>query len=78
LLGLILIVVFEKGSSLEFINKYNKTFGDESTVVAVNLLNGCILQIKGIKILPVPFEKAIKFGNQGNEKSDFVFLPGVF
>jgi hypothetical protein len=40
-------VVFEKGSSLEFINKYNKTFGDESTVVAVNLLNGMYSSNKG-------------------------------
>jgi hypothetical protein len=47
-LGLILIVVFEKVPSLEFINKYNKTFGDESTVVAVNLLNGMYSSNKGI------------------------------
>jgi hypothetical protein len=46
LLGLTLIVVFGKGSSLEFI-KYNKTFGDESTVVAVNLLNGMYSSNKG-------------------------------
>jgi hypothetical protein len=40
-------VVFEKVPSLEFINKYNKTFGDESTVVAVNLLNGMYSSNKG-------------------------------
>ena len=66
---------FEKGfPSLEFINKYNKTFGDESTVVAVNLLNGMYSSNKGNQDTASSFfEKAIKFGNQGNEKSDLSY-----
>ncbi|MFV8353742.1 response regulator [Flavobacterium sp. XS2P14] len=67
--------LFEKGfPSLEFINKYNKTFGDESTVVAVNLLNGMYSSNKGNQDTASSFfEKAIKFGNQGNEKSDLSY-----
>ncbi|MFV8355641.1 response regulator [Flavobacterium sp. XS1P32] len=66
---------FEKGfPSLEFINKYNKTFGDESTVVAVNLLNGMYSSNKGNQDAASSFfEEAIKFGNQGNEKSDLSY-----
>lgn len=66
---------FEKGfPSLEFINKYNNTFGDESTVVAVNMLNGMYSSNKGNQDTASSFfEKAIKFGNQGNEKSDLSY-----
>lgn len=66
---------FEKGfPSLEFINKYNNTFGDESTVVAVNMLNGMYSSNKGNQDTASSFfEKAIKLGNQGNEKSDLSY-----
>jgi hypothetical protein len=69
-LGLILIVVFEKVPSLEFINKYNKTFGDESTVVAVNLLNGMYSSNKGNQNSTSSF---LKKKDQGNEKSDLSY-----
>jgi hypothetical protein len=59
LLGLILIVVLLWVSSLEFINKYNKTFGDESTVVAVNLLNGMYSSNKGNQDTASSFEKPL-------------------
>lgn len=66
---------FEKGfPSLEFINKYNKKFGDESTAVAVNLLNGMYYSNKGNQDTASSFfEKAIKYGNQANEKSDLSY-----
>lgn len=66
---------FEKGfPSLEFINKYNNTLGDKSTVVAVHLLNGMYSSNKGNQDTASSFfEKAIKFGNQGNEKSDLSY-----
>jgi hypothetical protein len=63
-------------TSLEFINKYNKTFGDESTVVAVNLLNGMYSSNKGQdKFL---FEKAIKFEIKEMRSLIYRILPGVF
>lgn len=66
---------FEKGfPSLEFINKYNKKFGDESTAVAVNLLNGMYYSNKGNQDTASSFfEKAIEYGNQANEKSDLSY-----
>jgi signal transduction histidine kinase/CheY-like chemotaxis protein len=69
------IGLFEKGfPSLEFINKYNKKHGDESTVVAVNMLNGMYYGYKGNDNKATSsFLNAIKFGNEGNEKSDLSF-----
>ena len=67
--------LFENGyPSLVFVNKYNKTFGDESTAVAVNLLNGMYHSNKGNQDTAGSFfEKAIIYGNQGNEKSDLSY-----
>ncbi|MDI5950015.1 response regulator [Flavobacterium yafengii] len=69
------IGLFEKGfPSLEFINKYNKKHGDESTAVAVNMLNGMYYGYKGNDSKATSsFLNAIKFGNEGNEKSDLSF-----
>ncbi|MDI5897028.1 response regulator [Flavobacterium yafengii] len=69
------IGLFEKGfPSLEFINKYNKKHGDESTAVAVNMLNGMYYGYKGNDNKATSsFLNAIKFGNEGNEKSDLSF-----
>ena len=67
--------LFEKGfPSLEFINKYNKKYGDETTATAANMLNGMYYGYKGSHIkATTSFENAIKFGKQGNEKSDLSF-----
>lgn len=69
------IGLFEKGfPSLEFINKYNKKYGDETTATAANMLNGMYYGYKGSHIkATTSFENAIKFGKQGNEKSDLSF-----
>nr|WP_315232778.1 response regulator [uncultured Flavobacterium sp.] len=69
------IGLFEKGfPSLEFINKYNKKYGDETNAVAVNMLNGMYYGYKGVHDKATSsFIKAIEFGNEGNEKSDLSF-----
>ncbi|MES2576006.1 MAG: response regulator [Bacteroidota bacterium] len=69
------IGLFEKGfPSLEFINKYNKKYGDETNAVAVNMLNGMYYGYKGVHDKATSsFINAIKFGNEGNEKSDLSF-----
>lgn len=69
------IGLFEKGfPSLEFINKYNKKYGDETNAVAVNMLNGMYYGYKGIHNKATSsFLNAIKYGNEGNEKSDLSF-----
>ncbi|TDE45025.1 response regulator [Flavobacterium rhamnosiphilum] len=66
---------FEKGlPSLEFINKYNKKYGDETTVVALNMLNGMYYAYKENHNKATSFFlSAIKFGKAGNEKSDLSF-----
>mgnify|MGYP003582334898 CR=1 FL=1 len=69
------IGLFEKGfPSLEFINKYNKKYGDETNAVAVNMLNGMYYSYKGNHNKATSsFVNAIKFGNEGIEKSDLSF-----
>ncbi|MDI5888384.1 response regulator [Flavobacterium yafengii] len=69
------IGLFEKGfPSLEFINKYNKKYGDVTNAVAVNMLNGMYYGYKGVPDKATSsFINAIKFGNEGNEKSDLSF-----
>ncbi|TDE52592.1 response regulator [Flavobacterium sp. GT3P67] len=66
---------FEKGlPSLEFINKYNKKHGDETTTVALNMLNAMYYGYKeNHNKATLFFLNAIKFGNKGNEKSDLSF-----
>lgn len=66
---------FESGYPyLKFINeKYTKN-RDESTVVALNMLNGMYYNYKNdIKKAIFFFEKAISLGNKGDEKSDLSF-----
>lgn len=69
------IGLFEKGfPSLEFINKYNKKYGNETNAVAVNMLNGMYYSYKGDHNKATSsFINAIKFGNEGVEKSDLSF-----
>lgn len=66
---------FEKGlPSLEFINKYNKKYGDETTSVALNMLNGMYYAYKENHSKATSFFlNAIKLGKAGNEKSDLSF-----
>jgi signal transduction histidine kinase len=66
---------FESGYPyLKFINeKYTKN-RDESTVVALNMLNGMYYNYKNnLKKATFFFEKAINLGNKGDEKSDLSF-----
>jgi signal transduction histidine kinase len=66
---------FESGYPyLKFINeKYTKN-RDESTVVALNMLNGMYYNYKNnLKKTTFFFEKAINLGNKGDEKSDLSF-----
>ena len=69
------IGLFEKGfPSLKFINKYNKKYGDETNAVAVNMLNGMYYSYKGLHNKATSsFINAIKYGKDGNEKSDLSF-----
>jgi signal transduction histidine kinase len=66
---------FDKGYPyLSFINKYHERFGDESTIVALNMLNGMYYSnTNQPKKATLFFEKAIKLGNNGDEKSDLSF-----
>ena len=59
---------------LEYINKYQIIHGDESTIVAINMLNGMYYSYKNdIEKTHYYFNKAIEEGNRGNEKSDLSF-----
>lgn len=59
---------------LDFVNKYHKKFGKESTIVALNMLNGMYYGHKGDnKKATASFLNAIKLGNKGNEKSDLSY-----
>ncbi|MBW4360150.1 tetratricopeptide repeat-containing sensor histidine kinase [Flavobacterium taihuense] len=66
---------FEEGFPyLQYINKYQSIDGDESTIVALNMLNGmyCNFMNENEKANSY-FEKAIVFGTLGNEKSDLSY-----
>ncbi|MEO8253169.1 MAG: ATP-binding protein [Flavobacterium sp.] len=59
---------------LNYINKYHKKHGEESTIVALNMLNGMYFSHINKKEEAIfYFEKAIKLGQEGNEKSDLSF-----
>jgi len=59
---------------LEYINKYQSIDGGESTIVALNMLNGMYYSsINNIEKATDSFQKAIVFGTFGNEKSDLSF-----
>lgn len=63
---------FDKGLPyLNYINKYHKKYGDASTIVALNMLNGMYYGYKNdTKKAHLFFQNAIRLGHQGNEKSD--------
>ncbi|OCB76122.1 tetratricopeptide repeat-containing sensor histidine kinase [Flavobacterium crassostreae] len=59
---------------LDYINKHHQKHGDESTIVALNLLNGMYCGYKkDTKKAVAYFEKAIQLGEEGSEKSDLSF-----
>ncbi len=66
---------FEEGFPyLKYINKYHPKFGNESTIVAFNMLNGMYYSHTGEnKKAESYFLTAIKLGTEGNEKSDLSF-----
>ncbi len=59
---------------LEYINKYHPKFGDKSTIVALNMLNGMYFGHKGENEKAESyFLNAIKLGNSRGEKSDLSY-----
>ncbi|MFV5696577.1 response regulator [Flavobacterium sp. LB3P122] len=69
------IGLFDQGSPyLQFINKYHKKYGDETTIVVLNMLNGMYYGFKrDHEKATASFLNAIKLGNKGIEKSDLSF-----
>jgi signal transduction histidine kinase/ActR/RegA family two-component response regulator len=69
------IGLFKEGYPyLEFINKYHSKFGEKSTVVILNMLNGMYYaNIGENKKAETCFLNAIKFGNIETDKSDLSY-----
>lgn len=66
---------FKKGEPfLDFINKYYNQYGDQTTSVALNMLNGMYFgnRLEYDKARSY-FLEAIKLGKEGNEKSDLSY-----
>jgi len=70
---------FKKGKTyLNYINSYQK-FGDESTIVALNMLNGeYFANVNNPEKADFFFRKAIKAGKKGNEKFDLTITYQKF
>ena len=66
---------YDKGYPyLQYINKYHKKYGDKSTIVALNMLNGMYHNHKNnIQEASFFFQNAIKLGKEGDEKSDLSY-----
>jgi len=66
---------FDEGFAyLQFVNKHHEKYGDESTIVALNMLNGMYYGHKmDAEKATRSFENAIRLGNKGQEKSDLSF-----
>ncbi|MFE3868183.1 response regulator [Flavobacterium sp. LS2P90] len=59
---------------LKFTNTYHKKFGDESTIVALNMLNGMYYASKkDHKNADTSFLEGINLGKKGNEKLDLSY-----
>lgn len=59
---------------LDYINKYQSIDGDETTIVATNMLNGMFASYKNqTEKANEYFQNAIDFGNSGSEKSDLSY-----
>jgi two-component system NarL family sensor kinase len=64
---------------LKYINKHHKKHGDESTIVALNMLNGMYHSYKNdTQKASFFFQNAIRLGNEGNEKSDLSYSHHEF
>ncbi|AOZ98343.1 two-component sensor histidine kinase [Flavobacterium commune] len=66
---------FNKGLPyLKYINKHHRIHGDETTIVALNMLNGMYYShANNPQKAHYYFEKAIELGQKSNEKSDLSF-----
>ncbi|MFV5701972.1 ATP-binding protein [Flavobacterium sp. XS2P12] len=66
---------FDKGLPyLNYINQHHKKYGDASTLVALNMLNGMYYGYKNdTEKAHIFFQNAIRLGNDGEEKSDLSF-----
>ena len=66
---------FDKGYPyLKYINKHHKKYGNTSTIVALNMLNGMYHNHKNnIQEASFFFKNAIKLGKDGDEKSDLSY-----
>ncbi|MFV8364254.1 ATP-binding protein [Flavobacterium sp. ZT3P35] len=59
---------------LQYVNKYHEKYGDKSTIVALNMLNGMYHNHKNnIQKASFFFQNAIKLGKEGDEKSDLSY-----
>lgn len=59
---------------LNYVNKHHKKHGDETTRVALKMLNGMYYShLNNTQKASFYFEQAIKLGEEGNEKSDLSF-----
>lgn len=59
---------------LRYINKYQIIHGDETTIVALNMLNGMYYSyLNNIEKAHYYFQKAVEQGNLGNQKSDLSY-----
>lgn len=66
---------FENGSPyLKYVNTYYSKFGDETTIVIFNMLNGMYNRHKGLyKLAESYFKTAISAGKRVTEKNDLAF-----
>ena len=59
---------------MTFINKHHKKHGDESTIVALNMLNGMYHNYKNNPEKALAFfQDAIRLGTEGNQKTDLSY-----
>jgi two-component system NarL family sensor kinase len=66
---------YEEGLTyLNYINKFQSIDGNESSIVALHMLNGMFYaKVNNVDKAKYHFEKAIKLGTIGNEKSDLSY-----
>ena len=65
---------FDKGAPyLAYINRYHQKFGDETTIVALNMLNGMHYSHLNDRKAEQYFLTAIKLGTEGKEKFDLSY-----
>lgn len=59
---------------LDYINRFHEKYGDESTIVALNMLNGMYYSsINNAEKADIFFKNAILLGKKGSEKSDLSY-----